>query len=93
MIEVPVGENDGIDRICRHGKRLPIEQPQLLLALEQAAFPYGPGDLLSALCGPCPVHGERIIPMKNGRTVARRSQPAQEAMAGAFQVLTAPKPR
>src|SRR5512139_3220208 len=38
MVEVPVGEDDGIDRICRHGKRLPIEQPQFFPALEEAAI-------------------------------------------------------
>ena len=37
VIDVGVGEHDGIDRLGRDRQRLPIAQPQLLKALEQAA--------------------------------------------------------
>jgi hypothetical protein len=42
VVDVAVREDDGIDRIGRHGKALPIQLSEMLLSLKQSAIDKDP---------------------------------------------------
>ena len=43
VVDVGVGEHDGVDRCRRHAERLPVSLPQPLLTLKEAAVERAPG--------------------------------------------------
>ncbi len=38
MVEVRVGQDDGVNRVCRHRQVLPVSLPPFLLSLEETAI-------------------------------------------------------